>query len=236
MILNFLKELNKNKKNNLENLETSNLLDNLDLRLECTYNFSKIDKNDRLYVITIIRTVHQLLEYYKIMPYIYPDWLNMSVNINSVTIDKNIIYQNIGYYMITHTIDEQYREIPYFKKSIDKLFYRAIWHLASSIDKFTKKSVNKLVRLFDGFCLLSRKKTKKEFEITYKENYKYITNISEDVKIKVPFEIYDKYCDKDYADIFDMIYDSYRYTTIADYINSYIFFYNLVDTFVPVDI
>ena len=97
-------------------------------------------------------------------------------------------------------------------------------------------SINKLLKFFDGFCILSRKQTKEEFANTYKEKYKYIANISEDINIKVPYEIYDKYSTMNYLDIFKKIYNTYQYKTMSNYVDSYIFFYNLSDIFIPIDV
>lgn len=261
MILNFMRELNASNKIKKEQLQEQNqeqsqeqqqeqsleqsqeqksynILNDLQLRIECMHIFSNLENHHRMYTIDVIRTNRELLEYYKLMPYIYPDWLNMSANINNTNIKKNIIYNAIGYFMMTHTIDEKYREIPYLKKSIDKLFYRGIWHLATNTNftNFTKKSINKLLKFFDGFCILSRKQTKEEFANTYKEKYKYIANISEDINIKVPYEIYDKYSTMNYLDIFKKIYNTYQYKTMSNYVDSYIFFYNLSDIFIPIDV
>ena len=150
---------------------------------------------------TSIQCVSEMMTFYKSMGYMYPDWLNLETNKLSdhINISESNIYKDIGYFMMTYQIDDKFQDIKEFRKSINKPFIRAIWHISSTILKsdninnFSYELFFKLYNLIDVFCLLARPKTKIEFETSFISNYKRITSDVDNLMIPIPWWIYDTY-------------------------------------------
>jgi hypothetical protein len=73
----------------------------------------------------------------------------------------------------------------------------------------------KVLKYFDVFCLLSRKKTVKEFESSYRTIYRCVTSESNNDKIKIPYWIYDKYSDLDPINLFLSITQTEQHLTLV---------------------
>lgn len=187
-------------------------INNLSIQICAEIALTKLTESDKQCVSETVCTVIEVMTFYKAMSYMYPDWLNCSENRQTTFIDSahHQIFKEIGYFMMTHIISERYIEIPHYRKSINNPFHRGMWHMSSVLD-FDKLSVcfaseeplcTRLFKFFDVFCLLSRQKTRKEFESYYKTIYRCITSETDNNKIIIPFWIYDQYASKRPTDLF----------------------------------
>lgn len=145
------------------------------------------------------------------------DSLNHSLNdalIGSadVLIKEQRVIEEIAHYLMTRTITEQYNSLPNYRSSINNPFNRAIWHMLYAITEQARyvisnknnpsnlkrydfeKVFDSMFKMLDVFCVLSRKKTREEFEISHRTMQRCITGKTNTI---VPFWIYDKYADSD---------------------------------------
>jgi hypothetical protein len=201
----------------------------LKLQFDSLNLYNHLPNHDKQLVENTIKIVNDILIFYKSMSYMYPDWTNCSENRIAADIDSSAhnLYSEIGYYMMTHIIDEKIFDIPGYRRSINNPFHRGIWHMASTInfaefalmnhrqrfsDTHTQKEstfsdslVGKFFRFLDAFCLLARPKTRKEFESTYTNIYRCITSESDNNKIIIPYWIHDQYANKNIANLMGMM-------------------------------
>lgn len=205
-------------------------------------------EQDKCLVDDTIKNVNEMLIFYKSMSYMYPDWMNCCEN-KTAQIDKSShsIYREIGYYMMTHMIDDKYLEIPGYRKSINNPFHRGLWHMASIInfDELTisKKLLScpdslfgKFFKFLDVFCLLSRPKTRKEFESSYRTIYRCITSESDNNKIVIPFWIHDQYANKNITNLMELLSCKEIHSVTLRELDKNMFFFLLSDTFVTISI
>jgi hypothetical protein len=136
-----------------------------------------------MHLMKTVKTVKMILENYKPLPFMRPDW-----SIQAHPDDNNInIQDEIGYYCMTRTIDNKFSNIMYYQRNINNSFQRALWHIASAIN-FSQHGVDysTFMRLYDAFCLLSRPMDIGEFESRCRNMYG---------AIEIPYWIYHKYRD-----------------------------------------
>jgi hypothetical protein len=205
------------------------------LKQESKRQYKLLPEQERIVIDNIIDNAKELLVYYKSVLSIFPDWLNIRFdeNANHIHPNRHHIFQEIGYFIMTRIIDDTFIEIPHYRRGgIDNPFKRGLWHMASTINftkiiedtaaKIPEESINnneirdnsknnddslfiRFLKLLDVFCLLTRKMTREEFEFTYKENFKCITNKLIDDNKSVPFWIYEQYGDYKITNIFAII-------------------------------
>lgn len=217
------------------------------LKEKHTNQYTKMSNYYKSIIADTVKSVKETLIFYKSVSFIYPDWLNTKYNKNASCIDPNThhLFQEIGYFIMTRTIDDKYVDIPEYRNCINNPFNRGLWHIASSINfaliidstKNEKHCNNDLhlrfLRFFDAFCMLSRTKTQEEFESSYDENYRRITKrFDPSKKVKIPYWIYDQYKNHKPETIFSMLKHCTHYTSlITKNIDSNMFYFLLSNSF-----
>lgn len=199
--------------NNIENIifdDNNNIPNEIVNKNKCV--------NENLKIVEIIDAVSSILNNYRTIYFMHPDWLNCKKivnyenntnntnNVTNNTIDKNniinennkdncCIYYEIGLFIMTRIIDMKYQNITNFQGNLNTTFERALWHIASTINFLQHDySYTLFMYLYDAFCLLSRPKSCEEFEESYRSNYKNLNNNNNNITNQsIPIWIYHKY-------------------------------------------